>query len=92
MNGYDVSGTFHDFSNARLFAVAVDSDANWDYFVDYPWTDNPDQAAIWAVARLSSGGAKTCYFGGIDHIKKLMRNGMFNYVEFTELGRAIMGV
>ena len=58
MNGYDVSGTFHDFSNARL----------------------------------SSGGAKTCYFGGIDHIKKLMRNGMFNYVEFTELGRAIMGV
>ena len=92
MNGYDVSGTFHDFSNARLFAVAVDSDANWDYFVDYPWTDKPEQAAIWSVARLSSGGAKTTYFGGIDHIKKLMRRGGFNYAELTALGRAIMGV
>lgn len=91
MTGYNTDGLHHDFSNARLFAVAVDSDANWDYFVDYPWTDNPEQAAIWSIAREESG-ARSTYFGGLDHIRKLLRNNRFNYVEFTDVGKALLEV
>ena len=88
MKGYNISGTFHDFTKARLFAV---SDGNWDYFVDYPWKDNPTKAAIWYVAKEGSG-ANSGSFGGLDHIRQLIRRGYWSGVKLTDLGRELLGM
>ena len=69
--------TLHDFTNAQPFAQG-DPESNWDYVVDWPWKDEPGEAAIWYVARPGKGAASG-YFGDIQHIRKLIRNGHFNY-------------
>lgn len=87
MTGYNLKGIWHDFSGARLFAT---SESNWDYFVDYPWTDAPGKAAIWAVAKAGSG-AESSQFGGLDHVRKLIRLGYWDGVKLTQYGRQLLG-
>ena len=79
--------TFHDFSKAQPFAQG-DENSNWDYVVDWPWTDKPGEAAIWYVARPGSG-AKSGYMGDLNHIRKLIRRGNC-YFTLTPLGEALV--
>lgn len=88
MTGYTTKGTFHDFTGAQLFAT---SDGNWDYFVDYPWTDTPDRAAVWAVAKEGTG-SESSTFGGLDHVRKLIRLGYWDHVQLTPYGRQLLGI
>lgn len=39
-NGMDLFGT---------------TDGNFDYVVNYPWSDHPDKAAIWYAGKVSKG-------------------------------------
>lgn len=79
--------TFHDFSQAQAFATGRES-SNFDYVVDYPWNDQPDKAAIWYIARPNSG-CVSGYFGDLNHVKKLIRQGFFDG-NLTPLGNALI--
>lgn len=75
-----------DFSNSKLFAIG---NGNWDYYIDKPWTDNPDKWAIWFVPK--KPGCDYGYMGDVQHIKKLIRNGYWDHT-FTEFGKSVMGL
>lgn len=79
--------TFHDLSQAQTFAIGSKS-SNFDYVVDYPWNDQPDKAAIWYIARPNSG-CVSGYFGDLNHVKKLIRQGFFDG-NLTPLGNALI--
>ena len=79
--------TLHDFDSAQPFAQGG-ADSNWDYVVDWPWEDNPEKAAIWYVARPGSG-ADSGYMGDLQHIRRLIQKGYFNFA-LTPLGEKLL--
>ena len=76
-----------DFSKSELFATG---NSNWDYYLDFPWTDHPEKAAIWYVPKPDAVGCLYGYYGDITHVKKMRRLGYFN-AELTELGKMYIG-
>ena len=79
--------TFHNFENARPFAQG-DEDSNWDYVVDWPWTDEPEKAAIWYVARPGKG-VESGYMGDLNHMRRLIDRGHTGFT-LTPLGEELV--
>ena len=77
-----------DYAEAErtLTPILLNGGGNWDIFGE---DHGGGRWTFWAMARPNSGGAKSSYFGGVEHLAGLLLKGYERAENLTEAGRAI---
>jgi len=74
------------YAPLELFAT---SDGSWDIYYSAKADASPYCGCLLSIAKPGSGGRGT-YYGDLNHIRYLMRNGWW-HDELTPLGKKLMG-
>lgn len=78
-----------DYAEAErtLTPILMGGGGNWDIFGE---EHDGGRWTLWAIARPNSGGAKSSYFGDVEHLAGLIVKGYERAENLTEAGRAIL--